>query len=179
MGSSGTLQPGNEDGVSLPPPPVDGVGASVIEAHILAAVRMHRERIMSEVVDILARSRLARVVREAGSGSQATMGLLRALEDQLEGRKTPTRGFWLETLFPSLMDRGVTLVDIARVSTRIHIALVLQIVLELPPEVRRAGGEWLGTFFSGLQADITRECRRSERRASGARSDRPTSRPGS
>ncbi|WP_394838279.1 hypothetical protein LVJ94_15345 [Pendulispora rubella] len=161
MGSSGTIQPGNEEGLSLPPPPVEGVGASVIEAHILAVLRQHRERIMSEVVDILSRSRLARVVREAGSGAQATTGLLRALEEQLEGRKTPTRMFWLETLFPSLMERGVTLVDIARVSTRIHIALVLLLVLELPPELRRAGGEWLGNFFSGLQADITRECRRS------------------
>ncbi|WP_394848823.1 hypothetical protein LZC95_15380 [Pendulispora brunnea] len=167
--SSGTIQPGNEDGLSLPPPPVEGPGRAVIEAHILAVLRQHRERIMSEVVDILSRSRLARVVREAGSGAQATTGLLRALEEQLEGRKTPTRVFWLETLFPSLMERGVTLVDIARVSTRIHIALVLLLVLELPPELRRAGGEWLGTFFSGLQADITRECRRSsEPPASGS-----------
>jgi len=113
---------------------------------------------MREIVDILSKSRLARMVRDAGSGSQATTGLLRALEDQLEGRETPTRTFWLETLFPSLLDRGVTLVDIARVSTRINIAIVLALVAELPPESRHEGGEWLGAFFSSLQADITREC---------------------
>ncbi|HWL87853.1 MAG TPA: hypothetical protein VNO21_18745 [Polyangiaceae bacterium] len=127
----------------------------------MTALDEHRDRIMREVVEILAKSRVGRMVREPGSGPQGITGLLRAMHDALEGRETSTRTFWLETLFPSLIERGVPLVDISRVSARIGIAVSLILVSALPPELREGGGEWVGSFFSSLQADITRECQRA------------------
>ncbi|WP_394821098.1 hypothetical protein [Pendulispora albinea] len=135
-----------------------GSGTEGVEAHLRAALSSERDRIMGEVVEILAKSRLARVVRDVASGSQGTQGLLRAMEDALDGQTTQTRVFWLETLFPSLLERGVTLIDISRVSARIHIAIALILVAQLAPEWRKEGGEWLGVFFSSLQADIVRQC---------------------
>ncbi len=136
----------------------DGVA---VRTHLLAILDEHHDRIAGEVVQILVRSRLGRMVRDPGSAPQGTVGLLRALRDALEGRDTPTRAFWLETLFPSLIERGVTLVDITRVCTRICIAVSLMLVAELPPELRAPGGEWLSAFFGALQGDVTRECLRA------------------
>jgi hypothetical protein len=128
-------------------------------------LRDYCEPRQEELVDLTVRCVLASVNAKdiEATAQQSARGFVSLFLEHLRGGATPTRDFWLETLFPSLLAQGETVPNLVRTGTMINVAFALQIVPALPAEARAEASAWLARFLGELQADVVRVCMEASR----------------